>query len=41
MTIRVGYRELARNSNSLEGYDYVEVKIKKHDYKGLFVASKQ
>ena len=41
MTMRVGYRELARNSNILDGYDYVEVEDKKtHEYKGLFVAPK-
>ncbi len=41
MTIKVGYRELARNSNILDGYDYVEVEDKKtHEYKGLFVAPK-
>jgi len=41
MTIKVGYRELARNSNILDGYDYVEVEDKKtHEYKGLFVSPK-
>ncbi|MFK5881021.1 MAG: hypothetical protein QM482_02300 [Sulfurospirillum sp.] len=38
MTRIVGVRELARNSNILDGYDYVEVKDKKtHEYKGLFI----
>lgn len=41
MTIKIGYRELARNSNILDGYDYVEVEDKKtHEYKGLFVSPK-
>lgn len=30
MTITVGLRELGRNSNILEGYDYVDVEDKKH-----------
>ena len=39
MTRIVGVRELARNSNILDGYDYVEVKDKKtHEYKGLFIS---
>jgi hypothetical protein len=34
-------RELARNSNILDGYDYVDVKDKKtNEYKGLFVSPK-
>jgi len=41
MTIVVGMRELARNSNILDGYDYVDVEDKKtHKYKGLFVSPK-
>ena len=41
MTIKVGFRELARNSNILDGYDYIEVEDKKtHEYKGLFVSPK-
>ena len=41
MTIKVGMRELARNSNILDGYDYVEVEDKKtHEYKGLFISPK-
>ena len=41
MTIKVGMRELARNSNILDGYDYIEVEDKKtHKYKGLFVSPK-
>ncbi len=41
MTIIVGMRELARNSNILDGYDYVDVEDKKtHEYKGLFVSPK-
>jgi len=41
MTMVVGMRELARNSNILDGYDYVDVEDKKtHQYKGLFVSPK-
>jgi len=41
MTMKVGIRELARNSNILDGYDYVEVEDKRtHEYKGLFVSAK-
>ncbi len=41
MTIKVGMRELARNSNILDGYDYVDVEDKKtHEYKGLFISPK-
>lgn len=41
MTITVGLRDLARNINILDGYDYVEVEDKKtHEYKGLFVSPK-
>ena len=41
MTTMVGIRELARNSNILDGYDYVEVEDKKtHEYKGLFISPK-
>ena len=41
MTMIVGMRELARNSNILDGYDYVDVEDKKtHKYKGLFVSPK-
>ena len=41
VTIKVGMRELARNSNILDGYDYVEVEDKKtHEYKGLFISPK-
>ena len=41
MTIKVGIRDLARNSNILDDYDYVEVEDKKtHEYKGLFVSAK-
>jgi len=41
MTTVVGMRELARNSNILDGYDYVDVEDKKtHQYKGLFVSPK-
>jgi len=39
MTMTVGMRELARNSNILDGYDYVDVEDKKtHEYKGLFIS---
>ena len=41
MTMKVEMRELARNSNILDGYDYVEVEDKKtHQFKGLFVSPK-
>jgi len=41
MTMTVGMRELVRNSNILDGYDYVDVEDKKtHKYKGLFVSPK-
>ena len=39
MTMKIGIRDLVRNSNILDGYDYVEVEDKKtHEYKGLFVS---
>ena len=41
MTTTVGMRELSRNLNILDGYDYVDVEDKKtHEYKGLFVSPK-
>jgi len=41
MTTKVGIRDLARNSNILDGKDYVEVEDKKtHEYKGLFISPK-
>ena len=41
MTMKIGIRELARNANILDGYDYVEVEDKKtHEYKGLFISPK-
>jgi len=41
MTMTVGIRELSRNSNILDGYDYVDVEDKKtHEYKGLFISPK-
>ncbi len=41
MTMTVGMRELSRNSNILDGYDYIDVEDKKtHEYKGLFVSPK-
>ncbi len=37
----IGMRELARNTNILDCYDYVDVEDKKtHQYKGLFVSPK-
>ncbi len=37
----IGLRELARNTNILDEYDYVDVEDKKtHEYKGLFVSPK-
>ena len=41
MTTTVGMRELSRNLNIIDGYDYVDVEDKKtHEYKGLFVSPK-
>jgi hypothetical protein len=41
MTMKIGMRDLARNSNILNGYDYVEVEDKKtHEFKGLFISPK-
>jgi len=41
MTTTVGIRELIRNSNILDNYDYIEVKDKKTDTcKGLFISPK-
>ena len=41
MTMKVGMRDLARNSNLLDGYDYVDVEDKKtHEYKGLLTSPK-
>lgn len=41
MTALVGVIDLARNSNILDGYDYIDVEDKKtHEYKGLFVSPK-
>ena len=41
MTIKVGIRELARNSNILSGHDYIDIEDKKtHEYKGLLVSPK-
>ena len=40
MTARLGVREVTRNFNILENYDYVEIEDKKtHNIKGLFVSS--
>ncbi len=41
MTAVIGMRELARHSDILQKYDYVDVEDKKtHEYKGLFVSPK-
>lgn len=41
MTTTVGIREIARDINLLNNYDYVDIEDKKsHDYKGLFVSPK-
>ena len=41
MTARLGIREVARNLNALQQYDYVELEDKKsHKIKGLFVSEK-
>ena len=40
MTARVGVRDITRNFNILNDYDYVEVEDKKtHKLKGLFVSA--
>ena len=40
MTTRVGVRDITRNFNILNDYDYVEVEDKKtHKLKGLFVSA--
>jgi len=39
MTASIGVRELVRNSNILQGYDYLDLEDKKtHQYKGLLVS---
>ena len=39
MTITVGMRDLVRNSNILQDYDYVDIEDKKtHEYKGLLIS---
>ena len=41
MTAVVGMRDLARNLNTLDGYDYVKVEDKKtHKQKGLYISQK-
>jgi hypothetical protein len=41
MTTTLSIRELARNTNILQQYDYVDVEDKKtHEYKGLFISPK-
>jgi len=38
--MKIGVRELVRNSNILSDYDYVDVEDKKtHEYKGVFVSA--
>ena len=40
MTTKFGVREITRNFNILENYDYVEIEDKKtHTLKGLFVSA--
>ncbi len=40
MTARLGVREIVRNFNILENYEYVEIEDKKsHALKGLFVSA--
>ena len=40
-TIRVGIRDLIRNSNILKEYDYVEIVDKKtHQFRGVFLSEK-
>ncbi|BAF72497.1 hypothetical protein [Sulfurovum sp. NBC37-1] len=39
MTTTVGMRDLVRNSNILQDYDYVDIEDKKtHEYKGLLIS---
>lgn len=39
MTIILGIRDLARNIDMLQQYDYVDIEDKKtHEYKGLFLS---
>lgn len=41
MTTTVGIRDISRNVNLLQEYDYVDIEDKKtHEYKGLFVSPK-
>lgn len=41
MAIRVGVRDLIRNSNILKKYDYVEIEDKKtHKLRGIFISGK-
>lgn len=41
MITTVGIRDLVRNVNMLQEYDYVRIEDKKtHEYKGIFVSSK-
>ncbi|MEA2028186.1 MAG: hypothetical protein U9N49_04360 [Campylobacterota bacterium] len=40
-TLTTGIRDIARNVNMLQEYDYIEVEDKKtHEYKGLFLSPK-
>ena len=39
--MKIGIRDLSRNINILDGYDYLDVEDKKtHQYKGLFISPK-
>ena len=41
MTTTIGMRDLVRNSNILDGYDYVDIEDKRtREYKGLFISPK-
>lgn len=41
MTTTLSIRDLTRNTNILQQYDYVDVEDKKsHEYKGLFISPK-
>lgn len=41
MTTTLSIRDLARNTNILQDYDYVDIEDKKsHEYKGLFISPK-
>ncbi len=41
MTMKIGIKELVKNSSILSNYDYIELEDKKtHELKGLFISPK-